>query len=268
MARAPPSAWLDARVGTRDLWIFDLKRGLPERFTSEPSDDYAPVWSPGSDRLAYTSVRNGGIELYERAVNGSGAERMLDAGGSALGKFAASWSPDGGTLAFIAGGRALAKSDIHTTSMREPATPKPFLESSFVETQVRFSPDGRWVAYASNEPGRLEVYVRPFPGGGDKQRISAAGGAWPRWNRDGREIFFLSPDTTLMSASVTQQGDTLTIGDPRPLYKVRLRPVGRLDAYSYDVSPDGHRFFFDTFVEEATTTGLTLVVNWPATIRK
>jgi Tol biopolymer transport system component len=216
------------------------------------------------DRIVYTSSRQGAIELYERRANGSGDERMFDAGGSVLGKFAASWSPDGQWLAFIAGGRALARSDIHVMPVAPGGKATPFLESPAIETHVRFSPDGRWLAYTANDSSRMEVYVRPFPGPGDKQRVSSNGGSWAQWRRDGAEIFFLSLDGRLMAAPVTRAGAALTFGEPQSLFTIRVRPLGRLDAYPYAVSRDGQRFLFNTFVEEASSTGLTMVVNWPA----
>jgi hypothetical protein len=109
----------------------------------------------------------------------------------------------------------------------------------------------------------MEVYVRSFPGPGDKQRVSTNGGSWAQWRRDGTEIFFLSLDGHLMSAPITRAGASLTFGEPRSLFTIRVRPLGRLDAYPYAVSRDGQRFLFNTFVEEASSTGLTMVINWP-----
>ena len=113
----------------------------------------------------------------------------------------------------------------------------------------------------------MQVYAMPFPGPGLKQRVSLEGGGWPRWRGDRREIFFLMPGKTaneyaMMAADVTGENPSIRFGDPKPLFTVRLRPVGRLDAYPYDVTPDGEQFLFNTFVEEAASTGLTLVINW------
>lgn len=270
-ARVMVSA-LDPQLGTRDLHVFDVSRGVHERFTSERSDDYAPVWSPGGDRVAFTSAREGSIEIYERSLNGTTPERRLDSGGSRLGKFAASWSQDGHLL-FIAGGRAMARSDIHAMRMTGEARPRPILESPSVETQAKVSPDGRWLAFATNDSGRMEVYVSPFPGPAPRQRVSLQGGGWPRWRRDGRELFFLvqrgrATEYAVMAVSVAPAPGPsgLRLGAPSPLFDMRLRPLGRLDAYSYDVSADGQRFLFNTFVEEATSSGLTLVVNWPSAV--
>lgn len=256
---------LDPQVGTRDLWTYDLARGLPERFTSDPGDEYAPVWGPRGDRIAYTSTRDGSIQIFEESLSRRGQPRQVDSGGSPLGKFAATWSPDGEWLLFIAGGRALARSDLHKVPMHAGGKASALLESGFVESQVRFSPDGRWIAYASNETSRMEVYIRPFPDG-PSTRVSVQGGGWPTWRADTTEIFFLAPDGTLMATPVSLK-DGVRIGTPQPLFKVRLRPIGRLDAYMYDVTPDGQRFLMNTFVEEAASTGLTLLVNWPAAVR-
>ncbi len=258
---------LNPQQGTRDLWVIDTVRGSRDPLTQDPYDDYAPAWSPDGTRVAYSSGRDGSIAIYDRAVNGSGPERKHNTGGSALGKFAASWSRDG-WMVFIAGGRALGRSDLHVMPMETDAPPKPYLEAPTVETHARFSPDGHWIAYAANESGPLEVYVAGFPEPGNIRRVSNGGGAWPIWRRDSSELFLLSEDaTTVFTAPVTITTTSITIGEPQTLFKTRLRPMGRLDAYPYDVSPDGQRFLMNTFVDESTNSGLTLVLNWPTQIR-
>ena len=154
--------------------------------------------------------------------------------------------------------------------------PFPFLQTPFNEAQGQFSPDGRWVAYASNESGRNEVYVTPFPGPGSTRQVSSAGGLWPRWNRDGREIFFLAPDGMLMAAAVTVRGATIEADVARPLFDARPRRV----RWPYAVSPDGQSFLVNTLVDQTTAmsasysvaqwlpTPITLVVNWTAALKK
>ena len=257
---------LDPQPGTRDLLIVDVARGTSERFATTPHDEYAPVWSPAGDRVAFTSAHDGGIEIYERSLSGVGVARRVDAGGSNLGKFAATWGR-GGDLLFIAGGRALARSELHAVPMDRAGPARAVVETAAIETQVRFSPDGRWIVYTSSGSGSLQVYVQPYPGPGGAERVSVDGGGWPLWSRDGREIFFLQSlaeanTYTVMAAAVTVEGSSVKVDVPRPLFDIRLRPVGRLDAYSYDVAPDGKAFIFAAFVEEATSTGLTLVLNW------
>jgi eukaryotic-like serine/threonine-protein kinase len=142
------------------------------------------------------------------------------------------------------------------------------METTFIETQPQFSPDGRWLAYMSSGSGQPEVYLRPFPGPGAPSQVSTAGGAWPRWRRDSKEIFYLALDGTLTAVSVDTAGSCLDVSPGRALFPARTRPVTRLDAYQYDVSADGQRFLVNTFVEESTSTMMTLVVNWPAALRK
>jgi hypothetical protein len=141
----------------------------------------------------------------------------------------------------------------------------PFLESPAIETQAQFSPDGRWIAYMTGPieaPAQRDVLIAPFPGPGRTWRVSQDFGWWPRWRRDGSELFYLAQDNTLMAASISTQGSTLEVGVIRPLFKIRPRPMVRQDAYPFDVSRDGQRFLVNTLVEDVTSTPITLVVNW------
>jgi eukaryotic-like serine/threonine-protein kinase len=257
---------LDLSLGSRDVWLYDIARGTRERFTFDRGDDFAPVWArPGGDRLVFSSRRLGAIHLYEKPARGAGAESLLLQ--DPLGKFASHWSADGRFITYIGGGGIIVRSDLWVLPLAGDRKPFPFLDTTFVESQSQFSPDGRWMAYMSNESGRQEVYVRPFPGPGDKWLVSTAGGGWPRWRRDGREIFYVARDGNLMAVSVNAAGSSFVVGAGRPLFKVRMRPMVRLDAYSYDVTADGQRFLINTFVEEATPPAITLVVNWPRSIQ-
>jgi len=143
-----------------------------------------------------------------------------------------------------------------------PHDARAFLESTFVETHGRFAPRGPWLAYTSNETGQLEVYVDRFPDLGAKRRVSTSGGRWPRWASDGRELFYISPENQLMTVAITGTPDRLDIGVPRPLFAIRPRPAVRLDAYPYDVSPDGQRFVVNSLMEDTTATAITLTLNW------
>lgn len=135
------------------------------------------------------------------------------------------------------------------------------IQSPAVESQARLSPDGRWLAYVSNESSRLEVSVQPFPGPGPRQRVSSNGGRYPHWRHDSSEIFFLAPDDTLMSAAIRLTATEAHVGDIRPLFTFQFRRI-RLDGYPYDVSPDG-RFLVNTLVEETAPAAISLLVNWP-----
>jgi eukaryotic-like serine/threonine-protein kinase len=268
-ARAAVSL-LDPERGTRDVWLYDVARGLRQRFTFDPGDEFGPVWSPDGDLLVFSARRKASIDLYQKASSGAGSENVLLEAG--LGKFQASWSPDGRYLLYVAGGAAIQRSDLWVLPLFGERKPFPFLETAYAETQGQFSPDGRWIAYAAGEFGRLEVYVLPFrgPDGArpNGKRVSTAGGGWPRWRRDGREIVYLAPDNTLVSATVNGQAAEFEVVTERPLFRVRPRPFVRQDAYAYDVSSDGKRFLVNTLVEDAPSAPITLVVNWTTGLKK
>jgi serine/threonine protein kinase/dipeptidyl aminopeptidase/acylaminoacyl peptidase len=261
------SAQLDPSSGTRDIWILDVQRRFADRFTSSSADDIAPVWSPKGDRLIFSSARGGRVDLYQK-VQPLDEERRIADHDLPLGKFASSWSPDGQSIMFIAGARLIARSDLMLLPV-SGGTPETFLDSPMVETQARFSPDGRWVAYSMNASGRLEVYVKPFRRPGQPIRISSGGGRWPLWRRDQQELVFLSADDTLTSASLHTTSDAVVVKDARPLFKVKLRPQVRLDAFPYDMTGDAQRFLVNTFVEEPRSSSrVTLLINWPQLLKK
>ena len=257
---------LDPARSTNDLWLYDVARGLRTRFTSDPTDEISPIWSHDGSRIIFGSGRKGGIDVYQKPSTGAGSEEMLLEGG--LGKFPQSSSPDGRFVLYVSGSGTMRRSDLFVLPLAGDRKPFPFLNTSFVESQGQFSPDGRWIAYMSNESGQFDVYVAPFPGPGRSSRISPAGGGWPRWRRDGKEIFYLAPDNTLMATAVKGQSSPFDVSAARPLFTIRPRPLARLDAYPYDVSRDGQRFLVNTFVEETTSTAITVVVNWTAGLKK
>ena len=256
----------DRSTGTRDLWLFDLARGIRERFTFDPGDEFAPIWSRrDGHRIAYAAARQGNIHLYQKPSSGPGAEEVLLEDG--LGKFAADWSADGQFIVYIGGGGIIGRSDLWILPLADRKA-YPFLQTKFVESQAQFAPNGRWLAYMSRSSGEPEVYISAFPGHGETMQVSTRGGGWPRWRRDGKEIFYLAPDDTFTAVAVNATGSGLVLGASRPLFKVRPRPFARLDAYPYDVSADGQRFLVNTFVEEPTAAAITLVVNWPGGLKK
>jgi Tol biopolymer transport system component len=250
---------LDLAIGTRDLWIFDIARRLGGRFTYESGDDFGPNWSrPGGDRIFFSSLRKGSIDLYEKRSSGSGSETLLLK--DDLGKFNASASPDGRFLVYVGGGGVIGRSDIWVLPLSGERKPAPFLETRFRESQGQFSPDGRWVAFMSDKSGTPQVYVTAFPGRDTEQQVSTAGGGWPRWNRNGKELFYLALDNTLTVIPVNGQTSRFDVGTGRPLFPIHPRPA-RLDAYPYDVTADGQRILVNTFVEEVTPP-ISLIVNW------
>jgi Tol biopolymer transport system component len=253
---------VDPAGSTRDLWVYDATGAGGRRVTFDPGDEFAPVWSPDSTHLLFSSMVKSLVNLQTKDVTGTAdpvAVRVDDLG---LGRFAADWSKDGQYFFYIGGGRIISRSDLWVAPAARPTEARPLLDSSFVETHVRLSPDGRWFAYTSNETGRFEVYVDRFPDRGAKQMISTAGGGWPRWSADARELFFLASDNRLMAVPVTPVRDRLAVGAPQPLFALRGRAPVRLDAYAYDVSRDGKRFVVNTPLDDTAAATITVVFNW------
>ena len=261
---------LDPVRGTPDLWVYDIAhKGPRTRLTFDLADTRASIWSPDGRRVVFNSNRKGHLDLYQKASSGAGTEDVLLA--DEMEKYPLSWSPDGRFILYEAGGApgagaAPATGHLWVLPLSGDRKPFPFLKSQFNEDFGQFSPDGRWIAYQSNEPESSRVYVAPFPGPGGKWQISTSGGVRPRWSHDGKEIFYFVPDkeNTLMAAAVNGEGATLKVSAIRPLFKAHLRGARHV----YDVSADGQRFLVNTDAEQTSPPAMTLVLNWTATLKK
>jgi serine/threonine protein kinase len=245
----------EASGGSVDIWLYDALRGLPTRFTSNAGNKAFPVWSPDGRTIVYYSAQLGHNDLYRKPADGSGKEELLYA--TSQHKTPWDFSPDGKFLAFDTldptNGLDLW---ILPNPLGAPGAskPYPFLRTEFNEQRARFSPDGHWIAYESNESDRYEVYVTKFPGPGGRKQVSAAGGVAPRWRPDGRGLFYVAPDNRLMTAELDTKGGTVEVKKVEALFG----PVTN----SYDVSADGQKFL--VLVQPAGETGgpLMLVQNW------
>ena len=250
-----------ASGGARDIWLYDVARGLKTRFTFDPALELTTLWSPDGRRVAFNSLRKGQFDLYQKPADGSGAEEVLLEDNRA--KTPVSWSADGKFILYISGGGPTGN-DLFVLPLSGDRKAVPFVNTQFVEGPGAFSPDGRWVAYVSNESGRFEVYVAPFPGPGGKRQVSTGGGIQPRWRRDGTEIFYLAPDNKLMAAAVNGRGASFEVGTVKPLFETR----GAGLRYQYAVNPDGQRFLMNTASEQAASAPITVVVNWTAGLKR
>jgi Tol biopolymer transport system component len=255
---------VDPATSRADVWIFDVARNVSTRLTFGPADNTSPAWSPDDDRVAFTSNRNGIGDLYEKSSAGTGEDHpdFVDA---TTFKTLSDWSRDG-TLLLYHGISRLTKTgwDLWTYSLIDKR-PNLFLSTLATEWHPVFSPDGRWVAYTSDESGRYEVYVQPFPARGGKWQVSPEGGNQPIWAPDGKELFYMSPDNKLMEADVSGTPATFQAGSPRVLFETRLKGLlGR----RYDVSPDGKRFLINSMIGEVKGNPMTLVENWAAELEK
>ncbi len=254
----------DPDGGNRDLWVFDVPSGSLQRLTTDPANDWIAAWSPAGDRILFASDREGrGNALYTQPSSGVAQAEPLF-GAPVIGA-PEDWSPDGNYVAYHDQTMNL---NLWVLPLKRETKPIPFGRNQARAQDVKFSPDGRWVAYTSSLSGQFEIYVHSAkdvlsglaaqsPG----RKISLGGGAVPRWRRDGKELLFLRPDETLMSVEFTAQGPS----SPRPLFKTC--PGGYFPEYyraRYDVAPDGQRFLFDCPAQTETEREIRVVVNWSA----
>lgn len=246
--------------GTQDIWIFDLARGVSTRFTTS-GDVSGITWSPDGNHIAFTARRDGTQSLYQKATSGMGNEQLLWK--DTLTKHQPSWSPAGGSLVYNTGiGTPLTGSDVWALPLSGDGKPFPFVRTAFQELTPTFSPDGRWVAYNSDESGQHELYVSPFPGPGRRSRISPNGAERAKWRRDGRELYYLAPDNKMMAVPVDGRGSVFEIGGPEPLFEIPGTARG------LDVTSDGKRFLVNTVAKETFGDAITLVLNWPALLAR
>jgi eukaryotic-like serine/threonine-protein kinase len=246
------------------IWLYDVSRETLTRFTFGGNYNAAPVWTPDGKRIAFESNKEGPANVFWQLADGSGGlERLTN---SEYVQVPMSWSPDGPVLAFIEA-PATAR-EIWLLRMGEPSTgsgqgrkSQLFLSTPYDKSVPRFSPDGRWLAYISNESGRYEVYVQPYPGPGGKWQISTEGGTEPAWNPNGREIFYRNGNK-MMAVDIATQPN-FTAGKAHMLFEGPYVPTA-LTFPNYDVSPDGQRFLVLKPVEQeqAAPTQINVVLNW------
>lgn len=242
-----------------DLWIYELARGVHTRFTTSRANQY-PLWSPDGNTIVYaSSIQNDRLSLFRKAVDGNSPPVLLAS--SDRGLIPSDWSRDGKYIAVVSSTPETNK-DMWILPYDGDHKLTPFMQTRFNERSPRFSPDTRWMAYSSDEAGHYEIYVAPFPAGGKKWQVSTAGGSQPLWSRDGTEPFYLSPDNTVMAASVTAGGTEPKIGVPAALFCAHPR---NFDYGIYNDTSDG-RFLISSAADESTAP-LTLISNWPALIK-
>ena len=226
----------DAKGGS-DLWVMDVARGVPSRVTAGPGEETNPVWSPDGRSLLFSSLHGGVTDLRRKALRATEPEAVLT--DSPGGDYPESWSPDGRTLLFIRQ-PAAGQQSVWALASDGGGEPEPILNAGVYVDEPHVSPDGRWLAYASTESDRSEVYVEPFRREGDRVRVSVDGGGQPKWRGDGKELFFAGLDGRLMSVGFRFVADRPEVDLPKALF-----PIGGFSGPNYDdyaPSADGQRF--------------------------
>ena len=266
IALSPDERRLAVGLGTgtldnRDIWIIDIARAVRSRLTSDPGTDVLPVWSPDGTRVAFAGQRSGKISLRQQSINGTAADELLLEGSGDIGP--SDWSHDGRFIAYTDRSSAITN-DIWVLPLFGDRKPFPLAQTAFTETSAAFSPDGRWIAYGTNEANQGNVYVQSFPAANARVQVSRDGGNRPIWRGDGKELFYLGPDGAMMAVSIDASRG-FEAGLPQMLFTTDALNNQNM---VYAVTKDGKRFLVNARPEQAGAAPVTVVVNWMSTIQK
>jgi Tol biopolymer transport system component len=244
-------------VNLRDIWVLDLSRNISSRFTSGAGNETAPVWFPDGSRIAYRTDQSG---LFEKDVTGTGTERVLlkeSVNGpdqvSSDGKWILYFkvTPNGDQDVYV----------LPTTGDR---TPQVLVQTAFPDVEPQFSPDVRWLAYASSENGRNEIYLQAFPSTGRRWQVSSSGGRQPLWRADGKELYFVSDDRRFFAVDVSERAGSFEFGVPQFLFEMRANVFNTRN--SYIPSRDGKRFLVNMMLD-ADDAPINVIQRWQATVK-
>jgi eukaryotic-like serine/threonine-protein kinase len=265
---------LDLTSVASNIWLNEFARNTLTRFTSDRNGDADPVWSPDGTHVAYASSRSGRTGLYQKASNGAGGEQLLlePEGRRNLDD----WSRDGRFLLYSQGD-SKTRSDLWVMPLTGDRKPAVYVNSEFNETHGQFSPDGLWIAYASDESGRPEIYVRPFPLAADsgKWTVSNGGGGAPRWRRDGKELFFLTTNFRTVMVAQVSYTPSFTTSVPVPAFSASIQNNvatggGGSDSFNWDVTAEGKKFLLASVAtqDDLPQPPIRVVLNWTALLKK
>jgi serine/threonine protein kinase/Tol biopolymer transport system component len=253
----------------RDLWTYDLERNTKERLTVAPTYERSPIWSHDGKQIYFSSDPEGVPDFYRKPSSGLGNEQIVWR--DKLDKLPLDITGNSKFLLFREYGGEKTQMDLWILPLEGEGQPNdrkpiPFRQTRFNETDGRFSPDGHWIAYTSNESGQYEIWISSFPASGGQWQVSTSGGVGPRWRRDGRELYYLGPNNTIMAAEIDCKATAIEVTNVRPLFETPM--IVQLIFPSYDVSGDGKSFLINVQSETQNKTPLSLVVNWDAAFKK
>jgi serine/threonine protein kinase len=262
--RRAAASLMDADSRVADIWMVDLSRKSLYKLTFEQSSEGDPVWSPDDSRIVFSSNRVGGgpVDIYQKSAGGAGNDELLFQSLSA--KFPTSWSEDGRLIMFENWGLK-TKAGLWVLSLPDKQVKEVLQATAYDYFQGQISPDGKFVAYTSNESAQNEVYVQPITATGEKWRISSNGGSAAIWRKDGKELFYLTDDGKVMSVEI-KSSQPFEIGVPRQLFQTAIKNTRH--GLCYYPSRDGQRFLINTFVESNNPAPMTIVINWPSDLKK
>jgi len=254
----------DPQTGADDLWMLDVARDVSTQFTFEPGDALWPAWSPDDSRIAYSVQQQGHVDIFVKLSSGAARARPLYT--SPAIKFVNDWSRDGRYILFQQMERQSKTGwDICVLDVQKK-TAASVIQTQFNETGAIFSPDGKWIAWASEVSGRNELYAQPFPGPGAKLQISISGGSEPQWSDDGKQIFFRGGDDTMCRTDV-ETVPTFRVSNPVALFPLRARWLN-IGGRQWQVMGDGQRFLLDELIPENAPAPITVIMNWAQHLKK
>jgi Tol biopolymer transport system component len=251
----------DREKGSTDIYVVDRIGGQTSQLTFDPEVDFSPIWSPEGDRVMFTARRQNKPGIYVRATQGAEPETLLiPYFGTALRAY--DWSPDGFDVLVNANPTG-TNMDIMRLAMPKGSSLESWRQTAFTESNPRFSPNGKWVAYESDETGTTQIYLRSFPSGNDWRRVTTAGGTLPVWGRDGKEVFYWDPRGRLMTIPI-RMGPALEADAPRDVFPIAN--TFTLGTLYYDVDAQG-RFLLNLLDGPAASYPPSLVLNWPKLVK-
>jgi Tol biopolymer transport system component len=250
---------LDEETGTLQMWIYDLPRRTTSRFTFDPVDHDDPVWSPDGQTLSFDSSLGNSHQILRKRTDGSQPEESLWQDTAIV--FPSSWSSDGQYLAYDKVEKG--QQDIWILPISGVRKPFPYVNSDALEHLADFSPDGKWIVYASNASGREQVYVSTFPEPHARFQVSTAGGSYPRWREDGKELFYFDADSNVAGASILTHRDTVELGPPHVLFRI----AGVSSGFAL-VAKDKGQHFLVAHYPGLLSSSLTLVTNWDLEMKR